>query len=462
MRTNEQLIAAVRVTRLFGLYTYHLPESGMFSNATILYGDNGVGKSTLLRLAFHLLSAADNRGHRTALYNTVFDQLEVDLTSGVSVVATRSIQEGNAMLSMTVIEDGQAKAVWNYKPRAEESAEVSALESIEIQVDSTGKPLIVHRRKKEQTASAVPSGERAFLTALGQFMPTVFILTADRQLDSDAVPDPSDEVELRRVMHYGEPKRITDLVARSREIALSQAMNTAGKWIARKAVQAANQGSVNVHAVYSNVLRHLTRSSTRSAKRPSADVETLIRRLADIKDRTSQYSRYEFETPLETDEFQAALHVPRRGRPQLAASLLRPYVESTEGRLNALEPIYNITDRFVSTVNNFLTDKTITYTLTHGLAVHNRLQKELAAGQLSSGEQQLLLLFCYVLTARDQPSVFMIDEPEISLNIKWQRQLVQALLDITQDAKIQFVLASHSMELLAQHRDRVVKLTSVS
>jgi ABC-type glutathione transport system ATPase component len=52
----------------------------------------------------------------------------------------------------------------------------------------------------------------------------------------------------------------------------------------------------------------------------------------------------------------------------------------------------------------------------------------------------------------------MIDEPEISLNIKWQRQLVQSLLEITNDASIQFILASHSIELLAQHRDCVVNL----
>jgi ABC-type glutathione transport system ATPase component len=54
----------------------------------------------------------------------------------------------------------------------------------------------------------------------------------------------------------------------------------------------------------------------------------------------------------------------------------------------------------------------------------------------------------------------MIDEPEISLNVKWQRQLVQALLDITESANIQFIFASHSMELLAQHMSRVVKLVN--
>ncbi|WP_176667905.1 ATP-binding protein [Variovorax sp. SG517] len=151
-----------------------------------------------------------------------------------------------------------------------------------------------------------------------------------------------------------------------------------------------------------------------------------------------------------------------RGKKQkkssLAAELLKPYVKSLEGRLEAVEPIYQIIDRFVSIVNSFLSDKSIAFSLSSGFSIQNRLGAPLTPAQLSSGEQQLLLLFSYVLTARDQPSVFMIDEPEISLNIKWQRQLVQSLLDITKGATIQFVFASHSMELLAQHRSRVVKL----
>jgi ABC-type glutathione transport system ATPase component len=116
----------------------------------------------------------------------------------------------------------------------------------------------------------------------------------------------------------------------------------------------------------------------------------------------------------------------------------------------------------VSIINSLLSDKTISFGLSQGFSIHNRLGVSLSPAQLSSGEQQLLLLFCYVLTARDASTVFMIDEPEISLNIKWQRQLVQSLLDITKGTSIQFILASHSMELLAQHRNRVIKLENQS
>src|ERR1700758_1190637 len=85
---TERLISTIHVKGLFGLYTYDIPDVGELTNAGILYGDNGVGKSTLLRLAFHLLSAANNRGHRTALYETVFQRFEVELSSGIRLTAS--------------------------------------------------------------------------------------------------------------------------------------------------------------------------------------------------------------------------------------------------------------------------------------------------------------------------------------------------------------------------------------
>jgi ABC-type glutathione transport system ATPase component len=113
-------------------------------------------------------------------------------------------------------------------------------------------------------------------------------------------------------------------------------------------------------------------------------------------------------------------------------------------------------------VNAFLRDKTITFRPNSGFVISNRLSVKLAPSQLSSGEQQLLLLLCYVLMGRDEASIFMIDEPEISLNVKWQRQLVRSLLDLAKGTETQFLFASHSMELLAQHRSRVVQLTEDS
>jgi energy-coupling factor transporter ATP-binding protein EcfA2 len=112
-------------------------------------------------------------------------------------------------------------------------------------------------------------------------------------------------------------------------------------------------------------------------------------------------------------------------------------------------------------MNGFLNDKSISFKLSQGFSITNALGQTLTTSQLSSGEQQLFLLFCYVMIRRDKPSVFMIDEPEISLNVKWQRKLVQSLLDLTSGSPIQFLFASHSIELLAQHEARVVRMENI-
>jgi predicted ATP-binding protein involved in virulence len=63
---------------------------------------------------------------------------------------------------------------------------------------------------------------------------------------------------------------------------------------------------------------------------------------------------------------------------------------------------------------------------------------------------------------RGRTAIFIIDEPELSLNVKWQRRIVQSLLDCAEGASVQFIMASHSMEVLAAHRKHVVQLVNKS
>lgn len=454
-----ELISAIRIQKLFGLYTYSLPTEGVLSNASILYGDNGVGKSTILRLVFHLLSASNSQGHRGALYASDFQKLEVDLSSGVTLTAHFEDENQSRILILEILKDKKTIARWDYRPQKGPTQNFDFDEMIETRSD--GSWIIRHSQFKSKTPRESISNESNYIFKLKEFAPTIFILNADRRLNSDAVADPSDEVELRRVMRYEEPKKINEFISRSRDIALSQALANAGRWVAQKAVIGNNQGSMNVHSVYVDVLHHLIKPTHKEPSPPAPiEISHLTSQLSIIEQKTEAFAKYELATKLSTVEFKKALSTRTPTKNQLAAELLQPYIKSLEGRLNGLDSIYNIVDRFVTTVNSFLNDKRLIFKLTKGFSIENKLGFLLKPDQLSSGEQQLLLLFCYVLTARDQPSVFMIDEPEISLNIKWQRQLVQSLTDITEGSKIQFILASHSMELLALHRKRVIKLVN--
>lgn len=75
---------------------------------------------------------------------------------------------------------------------------------------------------------------------------------------------------------------------------------------------------------------------------------------------------------------------------------------------------------------------------------------------LSSGEQQVLILFSYIAFNSEDGRVFIIDEPELSLHIKWQEDFLDKLDNITPKST-QLILATHS-PILANKKKNKAKL----
>jgi len=79
-------------------------------------------------------------------------------------------------------------------------------------------------------------------------------------------------------------------------------------------------------------------------------------------------------------------------------------------------------------------------------------ETELGLHVLSSGEKQLMLLLIETFLAGE--SCIIIDEPEISMHIDWQRQLVEAMTQI--NPKAQIIMATHSPEIMANVKDEKI------
>ena len=62
--------------------------------------------------------------------------------------------------------------------------------------------------------------------------------------------------------------------------------------------------------------------------------------------------------------------------------------------------------------------------------------------QLSSGEKQMLAILLTVLVEDDQPYVLFMDEPEVSLHIEWQKQLIDLIVEL--NPHVQIILTTHS------------------
>lgn len=65
---------------------------------------------------------------------------------------------------------------------------------------------------------------------------------------------------------------------------------------------------------------------------------------------------------------------------------------------------------------------------------------------LSSGEKQLLILIAHSTFARNKGGVFIVDEPELSLHLRWQEMLIEELINANKNN--QFIFATHSPEIV--------------
>lgn len=90
--------------------------------------------------------------------------------------------------------------------------------------------------------------------------------------------------------------------------------------------------------------------------------------------------------------------------------------------------------KFTSTCNKYLNDKHFDYNQsTLNLEIHlddiyEGERKTIQLTQLSSGEKQIVSLFSKLYLESDEPSIVIIDEPELSLSIQWQQMLLPDIM----------------------------------
>lgn len=85
--------------------------------------------------------------------------------------------------------------------------------------------------------------------------------------------------------------------------------------------------------------------------------------------------------------------------------------------------------------------------------------KETSLFKLSSGEKQLLILLIEALLQRESNCIFLADEPEISLHIEWQREIISSVLSLNPNAQI--IVATHSPEIAGKYKSKIKKMSEI-
>lgn len=146
----------------------------------------------------------------------------------------------------------------------------------------------------------------------------------------------------------------------------------------------------------------------------------------------------------------------------IASRVLSVYKNSLQKRLDEQTKAYSSIETYLESVNEFLERKQLKIGST-GLP-RNRARLGVKIGNeeaihslqiLSSGERQVVGLI-YAASHMTSGRVVLIDEPEISLHIDWQRKLLPEM--VKQLGEKQLIICTHSSVIASKYRDRMIKL----
>jgi predicted ATP-dependent endonuclease of OLD family len=238
---------------------------------------------------------------------------------------------------------------------------------------------------------------------------------------------------------------------------LNQSIEKAEEWLRGQVIRGTSRGESDVNDIYTEIIKNLM-IPTESRAKKKYPKEDIIKKLNDIETRNNSYKKYGLTPKFNASVLEDQVRKARGVKLTNVKRILIPYLDSFEAKLNAMQEVQNRISSLVETINSFLVDKHLTFDIRRGFKIISKSTEKLKPEMLSSGERHLLLLFCNTITALDRRCVFIIDEPEISLNMVWQRSLVDSLLNCSKDSPIQYIFASHSAEIISQHLEKVVKL----
>ncbi len=84
---------------------------------------------------------------------------------------------------------------------------------------------------------------------------------------------------------------------------------------------------------------------------------------------------------------------------------------------------------------------------------------EIPLSQLSSGEKQLIILLTEALLQKGAQTLFIADEPELSLHIEWQRRVIPSIRVLNPNSQI--IVATHSPEIVGKFRLSTINMEKI-
>lgn len=451
----------VAISGLFGRYNHRFTLDAE-QRVTILHGPNGVGKTAMLRLLYAIFA-----GRTFQLFATKFAVLSLSFDSGDKV-----------------------------QIRRESSADDPTAEHITVQAFSTlgqesSTEAFVNSKALTQFASSIarriPWLERIDDEIWLDRRTEQRITTGELLLKFDG-PDPdmryarigvNDQIKPLRKLH-GIIQELSRRV--SVHIIETQRLLSKPRRGERRSYREEEEGDSEVRTTVlecaeelkKRIAVSLSRYATESQRRDQSfpfrllsltrhsrvDAAKLQRDLREIGDKRRQLA----EVGLLVDKTEP--YAESLERLDLAAAddaqlrVIELYAGDTAGKLSTLDEVLEVARLFFGVVNTRFRHKQLALDRERGLVANTAAQDSIRLDALSSGEQHQLVLFFDLIFRVKPGSIVLIDEPELSLHVSWQKTILDSLIQIATVKSLDIVIATHSPYIVGSRIDLMRELGS--
>lgn len=396
---------------------------------TILYGTNGAGKSTVLRIINHILSEDDH-----LLSQEPFKSATVTLSKNEQIFVDNKKSE-----ITETIRGKQGKPI-PYKNMGD------SLNKFSLYMRRYG--LTQARDGTYRDPSDKPVEQSKLIELKKKFQ---FFVYQQNEVSSDLrkITLPTNLIKSDRLS----PIEIRSLESRSRPLEM---MST--QW--RHAIGGESQPIVqNICAKIKNEISEAREISRQKSSELDAAFLTKFLKESEMPDISAE-KRAGMKTDLQI------LHERLTACSLATASvadvpnelsnkhqkLLDIYLEDLLAKASATKNQLDKLELFLSILNNKLVDKTAKLSAVDGLEI-TRKENLVPLDKLSSGEQHLIVLFYNLIFKTTSGGICLIDEPEISLNVSWQTQFITDIIDVARVSPQQYIIATHSPQIVSTHAE---------
>lgn len=420
----------------------------------ILYGPNGVGKTHVLEFIHHAL-----RGDWVRLQDMPFDTAEIGYDDGSTLnfkfelVETgpenesprrRALVSNAAPPLLVTLHHAGEPVIWQGPLR--DFSDASPMMIRRIVERELG-----YRRVEPDAYIQPASAERLTLAeVVNAESKTIHRLLSNRYLDASA--DISAVIPEQMQAYIDEDSSI--LVETQRLITTQSLASTTARERSAQPLLAIDQVSKSVQSLMEQALADNSRLSQRLDRTFPSRLFEPDSRVASSEEEIRQLhqDQQNFRSRLAVyhlgGEDESNVELPERPLEKWEVAVLGRYLQDSASKLDSFRHLLEKLDIFINTLNSRFFRKRIYFTSDRALAIRNSRGDQLSVSDLSSGEQHELILLKYLLFDTNPGSIVLIDEPEISLHVSWQKAFLEDLSRISSISSLRFIIATHSPQII--------------